>query len=590
MLLRMAGRERTLLSAGIGMGLLGAVTTLLQPLAVGLLIAAVVDGSPVTTPILIIAGLFLVDAALGALHGYLIGRAGENLVLTMRRRIFRRLLGSDLKAFHRLDHGDIQTRTVGDTSIASVVIAQAIASIVTSGFLVVGCLAIMTIMDWRLTAATVGCLGVASLVSILLARRVRRASLENREHTSQLGSGLHRVLGGLTTVKASRAEDRELAGLTEHAQAARRSGIRVAALSSFLQPAMNVGTQLSLAVVIAWGMVRLATGDLSAGELTAFVMYLFYLVSPLVMLFMSFGQLQQGMASVDRVAELSELEQEPAAEQPEHPAVPEETAQQTIRPDTVVQFDRVGFGYREDEPVLHDISFDVPRTGLTAVVGPSGAGKSSLLHLIEGFYRPDAGEIRVNGSEVGTMPLDHLRTVVGYVEQDSPLLKGTIRENLVYARPDATDEEIGRALRQANLTEVIAALPDGLDTALGERGAGLSGGQRQRLAIARTLLQQPQVLLLDEATAHLDGDSEASLRQTITEVAGERAVMVVAHRMSTVRHADQVLVMEDGRIRAHGRHEDLVREDELYARLQSHQELGVAQDAERERAVVGSGV
>ncbi|MFG2512524.1 ABC transporter ATP-binding protein [Streptomyces sp. NPDC048584] len=562
-------RHRVPLVSGSVMGLAGAAAKLAQPWMLGQLIQAVALDKPLARPITLIVMFFLADAALSAGHAHAIGRAGENIVFDARRSLGGRLLRSQIPHFARLEHGDVFTRTVSDTSIACLVIAQAMAQVVTSVFMVVGAIVLMAGLDWQLLLTTLGCLGVASGGALLLARQVRIAALRNRTDVGAFGSGLQRVLGALTTVKASRAEERETQELTRLADQARRSGIRVAGLSALLTPALNVGTQLSLAVAISWGMARVATGSLPPADLTAFVMYLFYLVSPLVLLFLSIGQIQQGRAAIQRVTELATIPQEGEEEEDVHPEQRQEREPAEEPP--AVRFQNVSFSYHDNAPVLRDVSFTLPRRGLTAIIGASGAGKTTTFQLIERFYRPDSGTIRVAGYDTATLRLAELRSLVGYVEQDTPLLRGTIRENLTYVNPGADAADIARALRLASLEGFVAALPDGLDTELGERGAGLSGGQRQRLAIARTLLQRPEVILLDEVTAHLDGDTEAALRDAMTEAARECAVLAIAHRLSTIMQADRIIVMEGGRVRAVGTHQELMESDAVYRRLADQQ-------------------
>ncbi|MFE1250878.1 ABC transporter ATP-binding protein [Streptomyces sp. NPDC058741] len=561
-------RHRGLLIAGIGMGLLGAAATLAQPWMLGRLIEAVALDKPIAWPITFIALFFVADAALSAGHTYAIGRAGENIVFDARSILGGRLLRSRIPHFSRWEHGDVFSRTVSDTSIACLIIAQALAQVVTSVFMVIGGIALMARLDWKLLLTTLGCLGLASVSALLLARQVRIAALQNRQNIGAFGSGLQRVLGAITTVKASRAEGRETEQLIRLADRARRSGIRVTGFSSLLTPMMNVGTQLSLAVVITWGMARVATGSLTPADLTSFVMYLFYLVAPLVMLFMSIAQIQQGRAAIQRVTELGTIPQE---EQEDGQPTERQERASVVESEPAVSFEGVGFAYHENAPVLRDVSFTVPRRGLTAIVGASGTGKTTTFQLIEGFHQPDTGTIRVTGHDIAALPLTQLRSLVGYVEQDAPLLRGTIRENLTYANPEADEADIARALRLASLEEFITALPDGLDTELGERGAGLSGGQRQRLAIARTLLQRPELILLDEVTAHLDSDTEAALRDAIMEAGRECAVLAIAHRLSTIVQADRIIVMEEGRVRATGTHRELIESDAVYRRLASGQ-------------------
>ncbi|MEV8595270.1 ABC transporter ATP-binding protein [Streptomyces sp. NPDC052012] len=548
---------------GILLGLLGTAATLLQPLLIGDLIEAVAVDEPTVQPILLLAGLFVADALLAATHFYLIGRAGENMVFDLRATLTGRLLHARIRAFHRLEHGDIFTRTVADTSLARVALSSSVSQMITSGFTVIGCVGVMLWLDWRMLLATAGCLGAASVIGLALARAVRKVAVTNRQDTSDYGSALLRVLGALTTVKASRAEEREAERIGELADAARLSGIRVTRLSAMLMPAMNVGTQVSLAVVIAWGMSRTATGALPIEDLTAFIMYLFYLVSPLVMLFMSLGEIQQGRAAIDRVKELAHIE----TESTEGASAPIPAAGASA-----VEFEGVAFSYGDTSaPALTGVSFALPPTGVIAIVGASGAGKTTLFQLIERFQTPDEGTIRLGGTDIGAMRLDELRSRIGLVEQDAPLMRGTVRENLTYACPAATAADIDEALSAAHLTDVVSALPDGLDTSLGEGGIGLSGGQRQRLAIARALLTRPDVLLLDEATSHLDSDSETALRAAIADIGTRCLVLTIAHRLSTTIGADRLLVIEAGKLRATGTHSELMESDTTYQSLASGQ-------------------
>ncbi|MET9760099.1 ABC transporter ATP-binding protein [Streptomyces sp. NPDC006372] len=556
-------RQQTLLGTGIMLGLAGTAATLLQPLLIGNLIEAVAAGASKTGPIALVAALFLVDALLAAAHFYLIGRAGENIVLDMRSTLTGRLLNARIRDFNRLEHGDVLTRTVSDTSLARVALSSSVSQMVTSAFTVVGCVGVMAWIDWRMLLVTAACLGTASAAALGLARAVRRAAVANRQDTGEYGSALLRILGALTTVKASRAERREADRIGKLAAAARTSGLRVTRLSAMFMPAMNVGTQVSLAVVITWGMARTATGALPIEDLTAFVMYLFYLVAPLVTLFMSLGELQQGRAAIDRVKDLARIDVETTTAAAAGAPVPAAPA---------IEFDNVSFSYTDTGPAaLRGVSFALPPTGITAVVGPSGAGKTTLFQLIERFYAPDRGTIRLAGVDTAAMPLRELRGRIGLVEQDVPLMRGTVRENLLYARPDATASQIEAAVAAAHLTEVVDALPDGLDTQLGEGGLGLSGGQRQRLAIARALLTRPDVLLLDEATSNLDSDSETTLRKALTAIGAHCQVLTIAHRVSSTIDADRILLIEGGRLRASGTHAELMDHDSTYRRLTGQQ-------------------
>ncbi|MEU8684917.1 ABC transporter ATP-binding protein [Streptomyces sp. NPDC048611] len=566
-------QHTTLLVSGVLLGLLGVASALTQPWAIGKLIEAAGSGGSLAGPITQLVGLFCAGALFSSLQAYMIGRAGENIVFDVRGILTGRLLRADLTAFGKHSQGDIFTRTVTDTSLVKIALSQSLAQLIVSGATVIGGVVLMFLIDLWLMVITLGCLGAASVVSLLLARKLRKVALENRDDTGEFASDIQRVLSALPTVKASRAEHREAARIGRLADKTRRSGIRVNAYNALLMPSMNVGTQGALAVVVGVGMTWVARGEMNMATLTSFIMYLFQLVSPLVTFFMGVGQFVQGRAAIQRVDELARMPQEGDGTAD---ARPPKSFGPLAGHRPAVEFHNVRFAYRRGKQeeltqVLDGVSFTVPARGLTAVVGPSGAGKTTMFQLIERFYAPDGGRVQLSGQNIESLPLDTVRGLVGYVQQDSAAMRGTVRENLTYANPHATDHEIQEAVEMAGLASVVAGLPRGLDTELGDQGSGLSGGQRQRLCIARTLLQKPAVMLLDEATSNLDSDSERDFRDVLRRISGQCAVIAIAHRISTVVDAEKIVVMEGGRVRATGVHRDLMEHDELYRRLAGSQ-------------------
>ncbi|MFD8827040.1 ABC transporter ATP-binding protein [Streptomyces sp. NPDC059605] len=568
-----------LLLGGTALGLLGVVCTLTQPVLLADLIRNAGDHRPVVGIVVALVVLFLLDAVLSAAQGCLIGRAGENIVRDARVLLSGKVLRADCAHLDTRRQGDLHTRLVADTSLMKIALTQSLAQIVLNGLIVVGAVVMMAFTDIWLLLVAVGCLGIAGTGSVWLARALRRAALANREDTGDFGADLQRVLAALTTVKAANAEGREQRRLAESADRARVSGNRVTVLNAMFTPALNVGLQASLAAVMGIGMARVVTGSISLADFSAFTMYLFYLVSPLVLVFLSIGTYLQGRAAVQRVDELDTLPQEdehpagtadPADDRTDAPAGDPAARPASRGGHPAVEFRDVSFGYG-DRPVLEGVSFTVPAHGLTAVVGASGAGKTTVFQLIERFYRPRGGAILLDGRDIAHLPSAEIRGRVGYVQQDNAAMRGTLRENIVYAAPDATEAEIAEAVELAGLTEVVAELPDGLDTLLGDQGTGLSGGQRQRLCVARALLQKPDVMLLDEATAHLDSDAEAALRDSLRGIAGRCAVVAIAHRISTVAQADRIVVLDEGRVRAVGTHTELLGNDALYRRLAATQ-------------------
>jgi ABC-type multidrug transport system fused ATPase/permease subunit len=555
-------RGRLALAGLIGLG--SSILGLVQPLVVGSVVGALTGKAVAAGAIALLAALFVADIVLNAVEMYLLGRCGASLVLDTRRTVVGKLLHAPMSAYLARQRGDLFVGAVSDTDLLRSSLTMGLANIAASLTLVLGGVVMMAFLDPLLTVVTVVCLGVAAGANVFVARRVRKAMAENRAAVGKFGGALQRVLTAIGTVKASRAEAREAERVLTHAETANQADMRGVRLQAGMAPLMNLGIHGSFAVVFTFGAARIAAGALSTAGFTSFLLYLFYMLSPLIMLFTSFTQIQLGVAATQRVEKLLDLPDE----RPELPAKPE-----PIFTSSVLRFESVSFGYQPDRLVLDAVSFSALDRGLTAIVGPSGTGKTTLFALAAGFWRPAEGQVTLGGVDLGALPLDTLRGRIGYVEQDAPVLDGTIRENLLYANPDATEAQLDRAIDQANLREWLDGLAEGLDTEVGEAGAAISGGQRQRIAIARMLLLDPDVLLLDEATSQLDAEAELALRRSVAEVARSHAVVAVAHRLSTVVEADRIVVLDRGRVRAVGDHHSLMENDELYRRLVTTQLL-----------------
>lgn len=541
-----------LVVVGVVISIIASVMALAQPLMLGVLVNSVAEGDGLVVPLSFLIGLFVGDAVFSALQAYILGRAGESFVYSLRKRAFKRLIGGKISALKRADRGDMQTRLINDSSLARIAISDSITQILSNAFMVLAGFTIMAILDIRLFGVMVLGIGFAGSISFLLAKRVRKVAMVNREDTGALGSVVQRVLNAITTVKAFRAEHRESAAFDRGAYKAKRSGIGLAALSSLFGPTINVGTQVSLAAVIGLGMSWVASGDLQVAILTAFLMYLVYLVSPLVLVFMAFGDLQQGRAAVDRLTWLLGIPQELEPDRDESVV---ESVNNLEHSDEALRFTDVCYKNSEStDDVLNHVSFSLEPNTIGALVGPSGAGKSTILDLIERFVIPDSGHVEISGMDIANMELSELRSRVAYVEQEPVLLPGTIRDNVSYGKPAALSEEIDRALSLANVADVVNALPEGVDSPLGEGGIGLSGGEKQRLALARAILHSPDVLLLDEVTSNLDEASEVLVLDSLSKLKGSMSVLMVAHRPSTVAAADSVIWLSNGEILDRGAH------------------------------------
>jgi ATP-binding cassette subfamily B protein len=339
-----------------------------------------------------------------------------------------------------------------------------------------------------------------------------------------------------------------------------------------VSPAGSIAIQGAFLAVLGVGGYRVASGSISVAELVAFILYLFLLVMPLDQAISAWTQLQTGFGALARIQEVLALDPEDD-ERPERPAAVPVPASSHADGVPLLELEDVTFGYPDGTPVLRGVSLQVPAGSRVALVGPSGAGKSTILALVEGFYPLDGGVVRWAGTDVRELPRAALRARLGYVEQEAPVLAGSVRDNLLLTRPDATDPELWAVLADVGLTDVVRRSPRGLDVLVGDEGVLLSGGERQRLAIARSLLARPALLLLDEPTASLDARNEGLLRDTLASAAADRALLVVAHRLSTVIDSDQIVVLDAGRVVARGTHDELVVSSPLYRELASAQLL-----------------
>jgi ABC-type multidrug transport system fused ATPase/permease subunit len=558
---RIRPHRRTLLLSGV-LALLGAAGGLAQPLAAREVIEALADDESLLTPLLVLGALVAFSGVIIAFNLWLLERTSERVVLGTRRELAGRLLRLRLSAFDREAPGDLAARATADSTLLGSVTSTALVQLVIGAVALVASIVLMGVVDLVLLGVTLAVLVVVGSAVGLVLPRILRATERQQEAVGALGAALERALGGLRTVKASGAEGRETEAVTEAAERAYRRGMESAGYQAVVGTSTGLIVQVAFLAVLGVGGARVASGDMGVGDLIAFLLYLFYLTDPIASVAQGATQLQQGLAAVRRIDAVTAL----PVEEDEGGAV------MPVEGDTLVAFARVSFSYRPDRPqVLHDVSFEVPRRGVTAIVGPSGAGKTTLFALMERFYEPDAGTIRFAGHDLADWPRAALRAQIGYVEQEAPVLAGTLRQNLLYAAPEASEEALRSVLREARLEEVVARLPDGLDTEIAARGATLSGGERQRIAIARALLRRPMLLLLDEAASQLDAVNEMALRETVARAAERAAVLAIAHRLSTVVSARRIFVLEQGRVRAAGTHAELVRGDELYAELAATQ-------------------
>lgn len=576
-LLEFVRPQRLVLAAALVLGIGGTVAALAQPLVVGRVLDAVTNGRPVFGSVMMLVGLFAINAALSTSQDYLVGRSGETIVLNVRRAMLGRLMRLPIATHNRNRIGDLLSRVGTDSTLLGTALTDNFTNLATSGLTFLGAVVLMAVIDPLLLLIALGCVLAATGSVLAISSRVRVADEEAQRSLGNLGATLERALRAIRTVKISRAEQREIEGLSQEAHSVYEAGLRATKLEAMVQPATIIAVQGSFVLVLGIGGARLASGALSLGDLVSFLLYLLYLVSPLLTAFTAVTNLQRGLAALGRIDEVLTLPIEKVLpdnvqEVPHKITANSLTAEKgTAKDHPVIQFDSVTFDYDYNVPVLKGISFSVPEFTRTALVGPSGAGKSTIFSLIEGFYSPKDGVISVDGTELDKMSLHALRDQVGYVEQDTPVMAGSIRSNLLYTNPTATEKELEEVVDSTNLRVFLESLPDGLDTEVGDGGILLSGGERQRVSIARALLAQPRLLLLDEVTSQLDAANEQCMRNAIAKASEKCTVIAIAHRLSTVIDADQLIVIEHGKVRAIGTHQELIESDTVYQRLASTQ-------------------
>jgi len=558
--------HRLALLAGGILSLLTSATGLALPLVVRALIGDLGNHRAVAAVLMLMTVLVVANAALGALGSYVLRRTAESVVLAARHRLVDRLLGLTVGGLDRAEPGDLMSRVTSDTTLLRDVTTSSVVGVVTGSLTLVATLVLMGVMDVVLLGVTVGVFSLTALVIAVVVPRIGRAARQAQDSVGAMGAALERMLGAFRTVKASGAERREGERIHAAARGAWQADIRAAKWQAIAGNTAGLSIQCAFLAILAVGGARVTSGAISVGTLVAFLLYIYYLMAPIQQLQEAASEYQVAAAAVARILEAERLPVEPSGRAGVAPAA-------ALTP-AAVAFEQVRFRYRPELPeVHHGVSFTIPPRGMTAFVGPSGAGKTTVFSLIERFYEPESGRVLLDGTDVCDWPIAQLRAAIGYVEQDAPVLSGSLLENLLLGAPDATDAEVAEVLRITRLTGLVARLPDGLETAVGHRGTRLSGGERQRVAIGRALLRRPRLLLLDEATSQLDALNEAALRETVAETALLTTVLVVAHRLSTVTMADRIIVMDAGLVKAVGTHAELVASDPLYAELAATQFL-----------------
>jgi ABC-type multidrug transport system fused ATPase/permease subunit len=612
--------HKRVLSFVIVLSILGAGASLAQPLLVGQVINRVSAGEMLGDIVWVLIGLVVLSALISGYQHYLLQRTGEGVVLSSRRQLVARMLHLPISEFDTRRTGDLVSRVGSDTTLLRAVLTQGLVEAIGGSLTFVGAIIGMAILDPVLLGLTVLVVFTAIITVTLLSRRIRVASRKAQAKVGELAASVERAISAVRTVRAANATEREIESVNADAEGAWRMGIKVARISALVVPVAGIAMQVAFLTVLGVGGFRVADGAITVANLVTFILFLFMMIMPLGQAFGAITSVNSALGALGRIQEIISLPSEGENDRELAPlALIDGGARGAVaNSTTAIEFDEVRFSYPavklaivEDEStsdrtprlsraertdaatqarteaaaakeaaeaadvpeILTGVSFSVAHGTRTALVGPSGAGKSTILGLIERFYDVSAGTIRVGGVDIKALDRNDLRAQIGYVEQDAPVLAGSLRENLLLGSPTATDADCVSVLADVNLTGVLERTSLGLDAPVGEEGVMLSGGERQRLAIARALLAAPPILLLDESTSSLDGANEQLMREAIDRVAQDRTLLIIAHRLSTVVDSDQIIVLENGSVVGTGTHSELVKSTPLYKELAKHQLL-----------------
>ena len=564
--------HKAALVVAVVLSLIGAVVSLAQPLVVGQVITAVQNGEDVGQLALILVLVILGAGIASGFMYYVLAKAGEGVVLSARNKLAVRLLKLPILEYDLRRTGDLVSRVGSDTTLLRAVLTQGLIDAAGGVLIFVGAIIAMAFIDPFLLLLTLGMISVAVASIVVSARQIRSATTKAQQRVGDMAASVERALSAVRTIRAARAESRETAGISNDANEAYVQGVKIAKINALISPIAGVAANAAFIVVLGVGGYRVAAGETSVANLVTFILLMFLMIRPLGQAFGAYSSVMSALGALARIEEILQLPLEESASESAQASKPKKTQ-------NAIEFKKVSFAYasaeehRDGKLVLDSVSFKIKTGDRVALVGPSGAGKSTVFSLIERFYEPTSGEILLDGIPVHELSRDTLRSQIGYVEQDAPVLAGSLRDNLLIGSPNATDKELKFVLGEVNLTAVLKRDKRGLDAEVGEAGIMLSGGERQRLAIARTLLAAPPILILDEATSALDGLNEQHMREAIDAVAQGRTMIVIAHRLSTVVDSDLIIVLDQGKVVGSGTHSELVKSTPLYKQLAKHQLL-----------------
>lgn len=548
-------------------GLIASVLTTLAGLVVPLLTKNLVDGFSVESLsvmlIVLIVIAFIVQAVVNGVSTYLLTAVGQKIVARLREKMWTKLIFLPVAYYDETSSGETVSRVVNDTNIVKDLISEHFPRFVTGIISIIGAVIILLVMDWKMTLIMMLAVPITIAVLLPLGRRMAKISRGLQDETAVFTGNVQQTLSEIRLMKASNAESNEQKSGADGVDKLYQYGLREAKVMALIGPLMSMIIMLVIVVIIGYGGMRVASGMMSTGSLVAFLLYLFQIIMPVTMFAMFFTQLQKAKGATERIIGILDLT----------PEAGQEGLEVDVSNKQIIVKD-VSFAYEQGEQVLEDVSFEAKPGQMIAFAGPSGGGKTTMFGLLERFYEPESGAIFIGETPISELTVKSWRSQIGYVPQESAMMAGTIRENLCYGFSewwDIPDERLWQVTEMAYAKKFIEDFPDGLDTEVGERGIKLSGGQKQRIAIARAFLRDPKILMMDEATASLDSQSEQVVQQALNHLMEGRTTFVIAHRLSTIVGADNIVFIEGGRVTGIGSHEALLTSHELYASFSKQQ-------------------
>ncbi|MHC0036393.1 ABC transporter ATP-binding protein [Pseudoneobacillus sp. C159] len=561
------GKERKLLATVFFFILIDSVIVLSAPFFIGKAVDAMSLGEKVDFGLLHVTVISLLIAYLSSTflnlsQGWMMAGVAQRIVKRLRTHLFQKLQKLPVSFFDSRTHGEMMSRLTNDIDNVSNTISQTTTQLMSGSIVILGSLIMMIVLSPILTIATLVTVPLVFLLTKSIAKRTRVLFRNQQKELGMLNGHIEETISGLEVVKAFNHQEKAIAEFEEMNTRLRRVGTKAQIASGFLMPIMNVINNFGFTILAVVGGYLAVKDLITIGVIASFITYSRQFVRPLNDLANIFNILQSGIAGAERVFEILDGEEEPK----DHPdAIP------LVNPKGVVEFKNVSFGYRADVPILKNVSFKSEVGSSTALIGPTGAGKTTIVNLLTRFYDVTEGQIFIDGRDIREYTRESLRKCFGIVLQDTYLFSGTIMENIKYGKPDATNEEVYAAARMANADLFINRLPKGYETVLSENGGNLSHGQKQLLAIARVILSQPALLILDEATSSIDTRTELHIQDALGKVMKGRTSFIIAHRLNTIRDADTIMVIQGGAIAEKGNHEELMAEHGIYYAMISNQ-------------------